>query len=74
MSDPTKPFSIWPWVFRFVLMAIALSAPFVTIWAFTHPKTPDPQLDISGAEIKNQLKRERSRQVPRQDTPYEKRP
>ena len=74
MSEPTKPFSIWPWVLRFVLMALALSAPIVTYRAFTDPETPDPERDIREAEERNRLNRERGRVVPRQEIPYEARP
>jgi len=74
MSEQTKPFSIWPWALRFVLMALALSAPIVTYRAFTDPDTPDPQRDIREAEERNRAKRERGRQAPLQQIPSEKQP
>ena len=76
MSEPTKPFSIWPWVLRFVLMAIALSAPIVTFRAFTDPETSNPQKEerLHDIEEQNRLQRDRSRAIPRQKTLYENPP
>lgn len=74
MNEPKKPFSIWPWVVRFVLMVLALSAPIITYRAFTDPDTPDPQRDIREAEERNRLKRERGRPAPRQEIYQDNRP